>query len=95
MSRSGYFHRPDKLFPRVVEGSEMEKWLEDGEDVPEQSVVWGDKKPSFKNLKVILDSKKNEAVDVKGKGQEKPKAKKAEGGSKKKAGTKKSHQNDD
>jgi hypothetical protein len=105
MSKSGYFHRPHQLFPKVVDGSEMQKWLEDGEEAPAQSDVWGDKKPSFKNLLEILDSKKkkvtshkrkqkNEAVVVKGKGQEKAKAKKAEKGSKK-AGSKKSHQNDD
>ena len=108
MSKSGYFHRPSQLFPKVVEGSEMEKWLEGGEDAPEDSDVWGGKKPSFKNLKEILDGKKkkvtnhkrkqkNEEVVVEGKGKEKEKAKakKAEEGSKKKAGSKKSHQKDD
>ena len=58
MSKSGYFHRLSQLFPKVVEGSEMEKWLEGGEDAPEDSDVWGDKKPSFKNLKEILGGKK-------------------------------------
>ena len=106
MSRSGYFHRPNQLFPQVKEGSQMEKWLEGGEEAPEESVVWGDKKPSFKSLKEILDSKKkkatshkrkqkNEDVVVKGKGKEKANAKKAGEGSKKKASSKKSHQNDD
>ena len=56
MSRSGYFNRPHKLFPRVVDVPEMRKWLEGRKDAPEQSEVWGDKKPSFKNLKEILDS---------------------------------------
>ena len=106
MCRSGYFHRPNQLFPQVKEGSQMEKWLEGGEEAPEESVVWGDKKPSFKSLKEILDSKKkkatshkrkqkNEDVVVKGKGKEKANAKKAGEGSKKKAGSRKSHQNDD
>ena len=84
----------------------MQKWLEGGEDAPAESDVWGDKKPSFKNLEEILDSKKkkvtshqrkhkNVVVVVQGKGKEKAKAKKAGEGSKKKAGSKKSHQNDD
>src|SRR5882762_461671 len=98
MSKSGYFHCPHQLFPKIVDGSEMKKWLEGGEEAPAESDVWGDKKPSFKNLKEILDSKKrkvtshkrkqkNEA-DVKGKGKEKAKAKKAGEGSKK-AGSRK------
>jgi hypothetical protein len=105
MSRSGYFHHPNKLFPKVVDGSEMQKWLKGGEEAPKESDVWGDKKPSFKNLKEILDGKKkkvtnhkkkqkNEDVVVEGKGKEKAKAKKA-GGASKKAGSKKSHQKDD
>ena len=105
MSRSGYFHRPAQLFPKVVKGSELKKWLEGGEDAPAESDVWGDIKPSFKNLEDMLDGKKkkvtnhkrkqkNEVV-VEGKGKEKAKTKKAGEGSKKKAGSKKSHQNDD
>jgi hypothetical protein len=105
MSPSGYFHRPSQLFPKVADGSEMMKWLEGGEGAPAESDVWGDKKPTFKNLKEILDGKKkkvtthkrkqkNEEVVVEGKSKEKAKAKKAEG-SKKKAASKKSHQNDD
>jgi hypothetical protein len=106
MSPSGYFHRPSKLFPKVADGSEMQKWLEGEKDAPAESDVWGDKNPSFKNLEEILDGKKkkvtshkrkqkNEVVVVQGKGKEKAKAKKAGEGSKKKAGSKKSHQNDD
>jgi len=106
MSKSGYFHRPHQLFPKVVDGSQMEKWLEGGEDAPADSDVWGDKKPSFNHLKEILDGKnkkvtnhkrkqKNEEVVVEGKGKEKAKPKKAGEGSKKKAGSKKSHQKDD
>ena len=69
---------------------------------------WNSTCPSLpvKNLKEILDGKKkkvtnhkrkqkNEEVVVEGKGKEKAKAKKAEEGSKKKAGSKKSHQKDD
>ena len=102
MSPSGYFHRPSKLFPKVVDGSQMQRWLEGGEDAPAESDVWGDKNPSFKNLEEILDGKKKvtshkrkqkDVVVVQGKGKEK--AKKAGEGSKKKAGSKKFHQNDD
>jgi len=42
MSKSGYFHRPHQLFPKVVDGSEMQKWLEGGEEAPAESNVWGD-----------------------------------------------------
>lgn len=106
MSPSGYFHRPSKLFPKVANGSEMQKWLKGGKDTFAESDVWGDKNPSFKNLEEILDGKKkkvtshkrkqkNVVVVVQGNGKEKAKAKKAGEGSKKKAGSKKSHQNDD
>ena len=105
MSKSGYFHRPHQLFPKIVDGSKMQQWLEGGEEAPAESDVWGDKRPSFKNLLEILKKKKetshkrkqkNEAVVVvKEKGKEKAKAKKAGEGSKKKAGSRKSHQNDD
>jgi len=111
MSRSGYFNRPRLLFPKVeLELPEMMKWLEGGEDAPAQNVVWGDKEPSFKNLKEILESqtsgKKKKVtrerkkrpskseVVVKGKGKEKGKAKKAGESSKGKAGSKKSHHDD-
>ena len=83
----------------------MQQWLEGGEEAPAESDVWGDKRPSFKNLLEILKKtkatshkrqQKNEAVVVvKEKGKEKAKAKKAGEGSKKKAGSRKSHQNDD
>jgi len=99
------------LFPKVeLELPEMMKWLEGGEDAPAQNVVWGDKEPSFKNLKEILESqtsgKKKKVtrerkkrpskseVVVKGKGKEKGKAKKAGESSKGKAGSKKSHHDD-
>jgi len=42
MSKSGYFHCPHQLFPKVVDGSEMQKWLEGGEEAPTESDVWGD-----------------------------------------------------
>jgi len=117
MSKSGYFNRPCQLFPKVVHGSEMEKWLEGGEEAPAEIDVWGDKKPSFKSLKEILDfhassdkkkkvtkgkrkqknepASNSEEVIVKGKGKEKAKPKKAGEGSKKRGGSRKSHQNDD
>ena len=83
MSRSGYFNRPRQLFPRVKHVPEMLKWLEGGEDAPEESDVWGDKKPSFKHLKEILDFHAPETGKGKGKGKAKAQA---GGGSKKKAG---------
>jgi hypothetical protein len=106
MSQSGYFHHHGKLFPKVVNGSDLEKWLQGGEEAPEQSSVWGDKNPSFKNLEEILGSKKKKVTNhkrkqkndvvVEGKGKEKAKDKKQEG-SKRKAGTstRKSRQNAD
>jgi hypothetical protein len=112
MSRSGYFNRPRLLFPKVeLALPEMKKWLEGKKDAPEQNVVWGDKEPSFKNLKEILDShtsgkkkkvtrakqqpSKSEVV-VKEKAKKKDRAKKAGESSKgKKAGPKKSRQNAD
>ena len=112
MSRSGYFNHPCLLFPKVeLALPEMKKWLEGGEDAPEQNVVWGDKQPTFKNLKEILDfhtsGKKKKVtrerkqqpskseVVVKGKDKGKDKAKKAGESSKVKAGSKKSRQDVD
>ena len=74
MSRSGYFNRPRLLFPKVeLALPEMKKWLNGGEDAPAQNVVWGDKLPSFKNLKEILDfhtsGKKKKVTREKGKQQ--------------------------
>jgi hypothetical protein len=72
MSRSGYFNRPRQLFPKVDQVPEMKKWLEGDKDALPQSDVWGDKKPTFKSLKEILDShtssgKKKKVAKVKGK----------------------------
>ena len=93
------------MFPKVVDGSEIKKWLEGGEETPAESDVWDDKKPPFNHLLEILDGKKkrvtnhkmkqkNEVV-VEGKGKEKAKVKKAGEGCKKKVGFKKYHKNDD
>ena len=76
MSRSGYFNRPYKFFPKlsvtpgvsVIPG--MLEWLEGKEDAPTQKAVWGDKKPSFVVLSDMLDlleGKKKKKV-TKGKG---------------------------
>ncbi|KIM75438.1 hypothetical protein PILCRDRAFT_13523 [Piloderma croceum F 1598] len=76
MSRSGYFNRSHKLFPKlsVTPGvsviPEMLEWLEGKEDAPTQEAVWGDKKPSFAVLSDMLDlleGKKKKKV-TKGKG---------------------------
>src|SRR6202050_2921169 len=53
MSKSGYFHRLSQLFPKGVDGSEMEKWLEGGEDAPEDSDVWGGKKTHFRTFQAF------------------------------------------
>jgi len=34
MSRSGYFNRPHKLFPKLHVIPDMKKWLENGDDAP-------------------------------------------------------------
>jgi hypothetical protein len=77
MFRSGYFNCPRKLFPRIVDVPEKQKWLEGGKYAPTQSDVWGDKKPSFKNLLKILDfhassSKKKKVTNKKGKQKNEP-----------------------
>jgi hypothetical protein len=55
MSRSGYFNRPHKFFPKVNLLSGMQEWLENKEDAPTKEEVWGDKQPTFKNLSEMLD----------------------------------------
>jgi len=76
MSRSGYFNRSHKFFPRVsvtpgvsvIPG--MLEWLEGKDGAPTQEAVWGDKKPSFVLLSELLDlheGKKKKKV-TKGKG---------------------------
>jgi hypothetical protein len=55
MSRSGYFNHPNKFFPKVHLIPEMQEWLKNGDDAPEDADVWGDKKPSYKSLKEILE----------------------------------------
>ena len=52
MSRSGYFNRPHKFFPRVHLIPGMQKWLQNEDGAPD---VWGDKRPSFQNLSDMLD----------------------------------------
>jgi hypothetical protein len=54
MSRSGYFNRPHKLFPKLHVILDMKKWLENGDDAPADVEVWGERRPSFKSLKEIL-----------------------------------------
>jgi hypothetical protein len=71
-SRSGYFKHSRQLFPRVENLPQMKLWLEGGEDAPEEKIVWGGKKPCFKNLEDILDShdpsyKKKNVTKEKGK----------------------------
>jgi hypothetical protein len=79
MSRSGYFNRPHKFFPKlsvtpgviVIPG--MLEWLEGKEDAPTQEALWGDKKPSFAALSDMFDllegKKKKKVTKKKGKKQ--------------------------
>jgi len=55
MSRSGYFNRPHKFFPKVQLLPGMEKWLDNKDDAPTKEEVWGDKQPSYQNLSDMLD----------------------------------------
>ena len=55
MSRSGYFNRPHKFFPKVHLLPGMEEWLEKKDDAPTKEEVWGDKQPSYQNLSDMLD----------------------------------------
>ena len=61
MSRSGYFNRSRKFFPRVNLIPGMQEWLKNEDDAPAEAEVWGDKKPSFKNLSDMLDHYKSPA----------------------------------
>jgi len=56
MSRSGYFNRPRLLFPKL--NLNYQRWWNgwSGEDAPATKCCLGDKEPSFKNLKEILES---------------------------------------
>jgi hypothetical protein len=75
MSRSGYFNRPHKFFPKlsvtpgvsVIPG--MLEWLEGKEDAPTQKAVRGNKKPSFAVLADMLEGKKKKVTKGKGKKQ--------------------------
>ena len=55
MSRSAYYKNPDKVFPKLVHHPEMEKWLRNEEDAPSKASVWGATKPTFDNLREILN----------------------------------------
>jgi len=56
VSKSAYFNNHNKIFPNVSLFPAMEKWLLNGEDAPEDSVVWGNAKHTFTNLEKILQS---------------------------------------
>jgi hypothetical protein len=55
MSKSGYFNRSHKFFPSAHLIPGMQEWLENEDGAPPKAEVWGDKKPSFKNLSDMLD----------------------------------------
>jgi len=56
VSRSAFFNNHHKIFPMVPLFPEMKKWLEDGDDAPEDVKVWGNAKHTFGNLENILKS---------------------------------------
>ena len=56
VSRSTFFNSHHKIFPMVPLFPEMKKWLEDGDDAPEDVKVWENAKHTFGNLENILKS---------------------------------------
>jgi hypothetical protein len=56
MSKSSYFKNHDKVFPLVDRYPAMEKWLLNTDDAPNDVTVWNYAKPTFTNLKKILDA---------------------------------------
>lgn len=71
MSRSGYFNRPHKFLPKVHNIPTVQKWLENGDDAPTETDAWGDRRPSYKNLKEILAAYETSGGKKKDKGKKK------------------------
>jgi hypothetical protein len=91
-----------KLFAKVKDHPELEKWLEGGKDAPRNTEIWEEEKIkySFKDLAKYLDLDSGKAkVKGKGKGKEKVKRKAAgsvsEGEKKKKKGKARASRDDD
>jgi predicted RNA-binding protein len=54
MSKSAYHTNYSKVFAAVPKYPGMEKWLENADDAPADDEVWGEHRPSFENLKMIV-----------------------------------------
>lgn len=76
MSKSSYFKNQKHVFSKVANFPQAEKWLLSGDDAPSDYDFWGYQKPTFENLKKILDNasssdqkkgKKGVIADKKGK----------------------------
>ena len=82
VSRSFWHSHYKPLFTKVSNHSDMLKWLESAEDRLSDEALWGYKKASYqlKDLKAYLEQNEKK----KGKGREKVKDVRSEGGSKKK-----------
>lgn len=88
VSKSNYFRYYNTIFARVPNGSSIQKWLRGDSDASSSDNVWGSKKPTFDNLKVLLDD-----LDGDGKksgGRKKTKGKSGKDTAKKEKRTKKS-----
>jgi hypothetical protein len=55
VGKTAYFQNHKKVFTNIHQYSAMEKWLAQADDAPLDITVWGDMKPTFDNLKKILD----------------------------------------
>ena len=66
VSKSAFFSNHKRVFPNVTFYPEMEKWLLNGDDAPEDAEVWGNAKHTFDNLDKILKSHGAPSASVKG-----------------------------
>ena len=76
ISTSNYFHYYDKVFPLVTANSNMQKWLCGAPDAPDQSEIWGSRRPSVENLKVYLKEQGVQPLKKKDRKKDKDKSKK-------------------
>jgi len=65
VSKSAFFSNHKRVFPNVTFLPEMEKWLLNGDDAPEDAEVWGNAKHTFDNLDKILKSHGAPSASVK------------------------------
>lgn len=85
VSKSNYFRYYNNSFSQIPNDSPIQKWLRNGSDAPSTHDIWGSNKPTFENLKVILEGlsgnkKKSGGKKVtKGKGEKKDRSSKKKG----------------